>query len=183
MYCRSLHITSFRSQKPYPMRACERKSDRCGPRRAARQAAGGACRPGRSLAEDLQGPIEDRVGARRDGRSGIVDGDVGLDADVVDPALVRRQPPRDRQAERAALAGQLLPLLDRALAERGLRRRASPGRVSWSAPATISLADALPPSIRQTTLIDGSVAAPPASASVGTWSPSASCSQNIGPSR
>ena len=52
--------------------------------------------------------------------------DVRGDALVVDPRLVRGEPAGDRQPERAALAGQLLPLLDRALAETGLadQRRA-----------------------------------------------------------
>ena len=53
--------------------------------------------------------------------------------------------------------------------------------VSWSAPATISLAEALPPSTRQTTRSFGSVATPPGSAGVATWPPFASCSQKIGP--
>ena len=52
---------------------------------------------------------------------------------------------------------------------------------SWSAPATISLADALPPSMRATTSIFGSVATPPPSAGVGVWLPFASCSQNSTP--
>ena len=53
--------------------------------------------------------------------------------------------------------------------------------MSWSAPATISLAEALPPSMRQTICRSGFVATPSASASVATWTPLASCSQKIGP--
>jgi hypothetical protein len=53
--------------------------------------------------------------------------------------------------------------------------------VSWSAPATISLADALPPSIRQMRRMPGSVATPPGIASVGTWRPDASASQKMVP--
>ena len=45
-------------------------------------------------------------------------------APSVDPALVRRQPARDGQPEAPPFAGQLLPLLDGALAERRARRRA-----------------------------------------------------------
>src|SRR4029079_8621833 len=53
--------------------------------------------------------------------------------------------------------------------------------VSWSAPATISLADADPLSTRATSLIDGSVAIPSPVASVSVVVPSASRSQKIGP--
>ena len=54
--------------------------------------------------------------------------------------------------------------------------------MSWSAPATISLAEALPPFTRTATRISGPVAAPPRSAFVATWVPSAASSQKIGPS-
>ncbi len=53
--------------------------------------------------------------------------------------------------------------------------------MSCSAPATISLAEALPPSIRTTSFTLGSVATPSVSASVGVWLPLASCSQNTTP--
>ena len=53
--------------------------------------------------------------------------------------------------------------------------------LSWSAPATISLAEALPPSIRTTTFTCGSVATPSVRASVGTWLPFASCCQKTTP--
>ena len=55
--------------------------------------------------------------------------DVRGQPDLVDPALVGRQPAGDRQLERAALAGQLLPLLDGALAERLLADERRPLRV------------------------------------------------------
>ena len=53
--------------------------------------------------------------------------------------------------------------------------------VSWSAPDTISLADALPLSTSTTTWMEGSVATPPGSAFVGTGSVFAPSSQKIGP--
>ena len=53
---------------------------------------------------------------------------------------------------------------------------------SWSAPATISEADAEPPSTSTTSRIAGSVAAPPGSTRVSVWFPCASCSQKIVPS-
>src|SRR4029077_30439 len=46
---------------------------------------------------------------------------------------------------------------------------------SLSAPATISLDDALPPLIRHTIRRFGAVATPPGWAFVATWLPSASC--------
>ena len=53
--------------------------------------------------------------------------------------------------------------------------------LSWSAPATISLAEALEPSIRHTIRRFEAVATPSARAFVATWSPAASCSQKITP--
>ena len=53
--------------------------------------------------------------------------------------------------------------------------------LSCSAPATISLADALPRSMRTTTRIEGSVATPPGIASVSLSAPLASSSKKIGP--
>ena len=53
----------------------------------------------------------------------------------------------------------------------------TPRFVSWSAPATISLAEALPPSTRTATWNEGSVAVPPGFASAATWSPFASSCQ------
>ena len=114
--------------------------------------AAGRGRGGARRARAPRAPCRASGSRRRPGRvRAAVTTTSGVRPDVVDPALVRGQPLGDRQLERAALAGQLLPLLDRALAERLSGRRASPARVSWSAPATISLADALPPSMRQTT--------------------------------
>ena len=57
-YCRSLHITSFRSQEPYLMRGCACKSPRSGRRRAR---AGSAD----ARAEHLERPVERRVLAVR----------------------------------------------------------------------------------------------------------------------
>src|SRR4029077_9279312 len=54
---------------------------------------------------------------------------VRLQARLVDPAPCRRPPPGDRQSERAAFAGQLLPLLDGALPERLLADEERPARV------------------------------------------------------
>ena len=53
---------------------------------------------------------------------------------------------------------------------------------SWSAPATISLAEALPLSTSTATLMSSPVASPWPVAVVSVWFPSASCSQKIGPS-
>ncbi len=66
---------------------------------------------GRVGPEHLERPIERRIVARCE----VVrdrDQNVGLETHIVDPALVQRQPARDGQAERSALPGQLLPLLD-----------------------------------------------------------------------
>ena len=74
----------------------------------------------RRLAEELDRLVPDR-GPRPDRRSpGSVDGDVRHDPDLVDPALVRRQPLGDRQLRARRSSGELDPLLDRALAERRL---------------------------------------------------------------
>ena len=100
--------------------------------RAVSRASGrGAGRPRRSRAPVRRAP---RAPCRGSGRcraawlGGRSTDDVGREPDVVDPALVGRQPARDRELERAALARQLLPLLDGALAERLSGRRASPAR-------------------------------------------------------
>ena len=176
-YCRSLHITSFRSAKPYPKAEMSARASigRYGPPMS---------RPAGARAEDLERPVEDRdpgVGSRA---AGSVDRDVGLDADVVDPAL-RRASASGRSVRRNAPPSPAsschcwtVPLPN----DRCPTSVARP--VSWSAPATISLADALPPSIeaRRPGCV-GSVAAPPGMASVGVWSPFASCSQKIGPER
>ena len=82
----------------------------------------------------------------------------------------------DGQAERAALTGQLLPLLDGPLAERRLADEGGAAGVLQGA-GDISLADALPPSTSAMTSSEGSVAAPPGRASVGVTVPSASCSE------
>ena len=95
-YCRSLHITSFRSQEPYPNRKADARA------RAAGQAGGRSPRVGRRT-EHLEGLVEDRV--RAGGRAGRdLDDHVRGQPDLVDPALVRRQPARDRELERPALA-------------------------------------------------------------------------------
>src|SRR5215207_11014250 len=103
-YCRSLHITSFRSRQPYPMVARHA--------RVTPSASGGLPNAGRGTgwAQQLDGPIEDRVLVRH-GLGRCLDRDIGDDPDMVDPALVRRQPLGDRQLDRAVLR-QLDPLLD-----------------------------------------------------------------------
>jgi hypothetical protein len=57
----------------------------------------------------------------------------------------------------------------------------SPRFVSWIAPATISLDDAVFRSTRTTSLIDGSVATPSVRAGVAIGAVPAPCSQKIGP--
>ncbi len=66
--------------------------------------------------EHLQGALQDRVVPGRD-IVGDRHDDIGFDPHVVDPAAIRGQPLRDRQAERPALTRELLPLLDGPLAE------------------------------------------------------------------
>ena len=56
-----------------------------------------------------------------------------------------------------------------------------PRLVSWRAPATISLADALPLLTSTMTRMAASVAMPPGAAAVSICVPSALCSQKIGP--
>src|SRR5687768_17576595 len=121
-YCRSLHITSFRSPEPYPntvmsasMRSWRRKG-LCG-----RPPGPPSCRS----AKQLQSSVQDRI-AVGIGLRGPLDRDLRLKPDVVDPAPARGQPTGDRQAERAALARQLLPLLDGPLAERRLAHEGRP---------------------------------------------------------
>src|SRR5688572_30145746 len=106
-YCRSLHITSFRSQEPYPNAVASASAGRT----AFRGLRGGAPDPpDRRSAEQLQRPVQRGVGVGVQ-LGGERDRQLRLEADVVDPTLARRQPAGDREAERAALAGQLLPLL------------------------------------------------------------------------
>src|SRR5689334_7855153 len=101
-YCRSLHITSFRWVNR--TRTLQR----------AQEGSGRPLRPaeGRSLgrADHVERLGEDRILARCEGRR-HVDRDVRLDADVVDPMLVRGEPLRDPQSGRAARPRKLLPLL------------------------------------------------------------------------
>ena len=175
-WCRRLtvdHCTSppFVPHRPYPIQraaqasfvavrhapfAARRRVPHAGRRSSCRESAG----------------VEHRV--RRPGSSraaSVDDRDVRLDADVVDPVLVGGQPLGDREPEATAVALELGPLLDRALAVGRRRRPASPRPRSWSAPATISEADADPPSTRTTSSIAGSVAAPPGFASVSIRCP------------
>ena len=113
---------------------------------------------------------------------GDVDHDVRRQADLVDPALVRRQPAGDRQLERAALAGQLAATAGRSpcrttvwptsvarfdVLERAgddLARRRAPAVDEARRPAASG------PSRRRR-----------AGPSVATWLPCASCSQKIDP--
>ena len=114
-YCRSLHITSFRSQSD--------RTRSCGGAQASNSATPLLSRPAPSC---LQRGVEHRVVAGLRRRSSTTTS--GRDPRAVDPGLVRRQPLRDRQPEPAAVALELGPLLDRALAERLACRRASRGR-------------------------------------------------------
>ena len=84
--------------------------------------AGRAPRPARPAPRSSVGSVPGAASA------GSADGDVRVDADVVDPALVRRQPACAIVRRNAPPSpGSSLPLLDRALAERASVRRASPG--------------------------------------------------------
>ena len=103
--------------------ACECKSASgavARPGRRAQRRPGG--RPGRAS----RAPCRARVDVRRRAGSGSVDGDVRREPDLVDPALVRRQPLAIVSLN-APPSPELDPLLDGALAERLSRRRASPG--------------------------------------------------------
>ena len=98
----------------------------------------------------------------------------------MDPALVRRQPAGDRELERPALAGELLPLLHGALAERGLADERRPLRVLEGPRDDLARRGA--PAIDQADDADVRVVATPwARASVATWAPVASCSQKMTP--
>ena len=168
-YCRSLHITSFRSREPYPKRRTERK--RAGAsaplrRRVRRPRA----RPRR--AEDLERLVERRVRRRPACRSGTVDDDVRASGPT---SWIQRLSGVSQRAMVSLNAPpspvELLPLLDGALAER-LWPTSVARSVSWSAPATISLAEALPPSMRHDDRdASGRSRRRRASASVATWSP------------
>ena len=91
-YCRSLHITSFRSAKPYPMVNASARTPRYGPPSGTRASARNT-----AMATSMTGSLPG-IPDRRD-----VDVDVGIDTHVVDPALARGQPAGDRQPERATL--------------------------------------------------------------------------------
>src|SRR4051794_35258600 len=109
----SLHITSFRSLKPYPMSVtCARARSRAS-RRSRRSPIRDS---GRGGPEDLERLGEVRVGARRM-RIGQGHHHIRREADRVDPALRRGQPASDGQLEGATLPAELLPLLDGALPE------------------------------------------------------------------
>ena len=88
---------------------------------------------------------------------------------------------RDGQAERAALAGQLLPLLDGALAERGLAHERGPSGVLQG--SGDDLAGGGAPAVDETD--DPEVVAGRDTRRVArsceTWAPDASSSQNTGP--
>ena len=153
-YCRSLHITSFRSREPYP---------NAGPSASATFVAVQAAGRSPDGARSRRAP---RAPCRGSGPSpaGTGSGRMSTTTSGVSPTswiqrLFGVSHLRDGQLERAALAGELLPLLDGALAERLLADERRPSGVLERA-ATISLADALPPSMRQTTVRLGSVATP-----------------------
>ena len=83
--------------------------------------------------------------ARPGGSAAASTDDVRRQPDLVDPALVRRQPAGDRQPERRRLSPvELAATAGRCPCRTTAGRRASPASVSCSAPATISLAEALP---------------------------------------
>ena len=131
-------------------------------------------------------PRGPRAPCRASGRSpagvsaGHLDDDVRGQPDLVDPALVRRQPAGDREPERPTLAGELRPLLDGALAERLLADERGPLRVLEGAghdlarrgAAAVDEAD--DPQLR----VRGDAAG---QGRVAIWCPFASCSQKIGP--
>src|SRR4029079_6722376 len=113
--CLSLHITSFRSKKPYSMREASARALR----RTGTTSSSGhpLCRMGRRTGQQLERLVECRIAAGREWRrQGHLD--IGREARAVDPALVRGQPAGDGQLEGTALTAQLLPLLDGALPER-----------------------------------------------------------------
>ena len=177
-YCRSLHITSFRSARTVPERRGERK--RGDARRVA--PSGGSRRPtARSpAAEQLERPVERRVLAgsqlRRDAR----------------PATSGSSP--------TSWIQRLLGVSQRAI----VRRNAPPSPVSschcWTVPLPndvwpTSVARPCPAARRprsrwptrcrrrsgRRSRMSGLVATPPGCASVETCVPAASCSQNTGP--
>ena len=103
------HLLSF--DRTVPEGGCPRKRNT-----AAELGSLPSWPEGRFLArEDVQPAFEVERRPERRPREG--DGDVRFDARVVDRTPVRGEPARDREAERAAFAGQLLPLLDGPLAE------------------------------------------------------------------
>jgi hypothetical protein len=87
-YCRSLHITSFRSQKPYSMRRVAQE------RRAATIRRRLLERRGRRAGEDLERPVERRDRCRPGPGPGPSRRRRGQ-ARPVDPALRRREPAGD----------------------------------------------------------------------------------------
>ena len=137
----TLHITSFRSREPYRTTALsvqERRPPCVRPRRAARPRRRSRRAPRAPVAGSGRRPAPvSSAGPVTRGRPGSRPVSwIQRLSGVSHLATVRRNA--------AGVVGQRLPLLDGALAERRRRRPASPVRVSWSAPATISLADALP---------------------------------------
>ena len=178
-YCRSLHITSFRSREPYPNLVVS----------ASAAADGGGTWSG--------GLAPAGRGRRRAERPRAPDRGSGPRRAQGSPAARRRHPARCRRRGSSACSasasgrrsgGTRRPRRS-APATAGrcpCRTRSGPTSVarpvSCSAPATISLADALPPSMRHD---DPEVVDPwrrrRAARRSATWAPVASCSQNTGP--
>jgi hypothetical protein len=127
----------------------------------ARRASGGrwpgrssGCRPAqRTAGRSTRSPGRGRIVLPGGGVGRHLDDDVGRQALAVDPGLVGGQPLAHRQAV-AARALELLPLLDGALAVRRLPT-SSARPLPCSAPATISLALAVPPLTSTTSGIPG----------------------------
>ena len=125
-YCRSLHITSFRSREPYLMGPWSARPGRLGDRRVRPrrfQVGSAPWLPSISSASS-------RIGSSPTGApDGVATGTSGVSPTSWIQRLSGVSQRAIGELERAGLAGQLLPLLDRALAERLLADERRPLRV------------------------------------------------------
>ena len=174
--CRSLHITSFRSLTTIP--GCRDPGQASISRQPDAPVA--AQRLPVACAEHLERRVDGRVVAGRGSRprSTTTSGTMPVPlihtlSGVSHLAVVSRKPP---WSSSSCVHCWTVPL-PKVVAPTSVARPRS-----RSAPATISDADADPPSMRATTLIDGSVAAPPRQRDGLDELPSAYSCQKIGPS-
>ena len=171
-YCRSLHITSFRSQEPYLMRGCACKSHGSG---------GGAHRRRRPRRRAPRAPCR-ASGPRRAGASA---GTSTATSGSSPTSWIQRLSGVSQRAivslKRAALAGELLPLLDGALAERRLADQRRPLAVLQRAGDDLARRGAPAVDRGRRCSGPGSSRRHPARPRSTTWPPFASCSQKMTP--